>query len=65
MHELMEGMEINLGISWCFSKPDSVAVSFQGPGYSIKVDFQSKQTGKLWSYCPYVTETTSFFCVLS
>lgn len=44
MHELMEGMEINLGISWCFSNPDSMAVSFRGQDIQSKwISSQSKQ----------------------
>lgn len=38
---------------------DSVAVSFRGQDIQPKSDFQSKQTGKLCSYCPYITERTS------
>lgn len=54
MQELTKGMETDLGISWCFSNPGSVAVKFRG--YSVKVDFQSKKTGKLWVYCPYIKD---------
>lgn len=36
MPELVKGMEINLGISWCFSNPGSVVVKFRGQ------DIQSK-----------------------